>query len=105
MASERFLPQEVIRRKRDGESLADDEIRDLVTAITEEVATEGQVAAFTMAVLLRGMNARECSTLSLAMRDSGDVLSWERAQLHGPVIDKHSSGGGGDCVSLMLAPM
>ena len=54
MASERFLPQEVIRRKRDGESLTDDEIRDLVTAITEEVATEGQVAAFTMAVLLRG---------------------------------------------------
>ena len=105
MASERFLPQEVIRRKRDGESLADDEIRDLVTAITEEVATEGQVAAFTMAVLLRGMDARECSTLSLAMRDSGDVLSWERAQLHGPVIDKHSSGGVGDCVSLMLAPM
>ena len=105
MASERFLPQEVIRRKRDGESLADDEIRDLVTAITEGVATEGQVAAFTMAVLLRGMDARECSTLSLAMRDSGDVLNWERARLRGPVIDKHSSGGVGDCVSLMLAPM
>lgn len=105
MASERFLPQEVIRRKRDGESLADDEIRDLVTAITEDVVTEGQVAAFTMAVLLRGMDARECSTLSLAMRDSGDVLSWDRTRLRGPVIDKHSSGGVGDCVSLMLAPM
>jgi thymidine phosphorylase len=105
MVSERFFPQEVIRRKRDGESLNNGEIQDFVGAITDGLATDGQIAAFGMAVLFRGMDVRECSTLSLAMRDSGDVLNWERARLNGPIIDKHSSGGVGDCVSLMLAPM
>jgi len=105
MANEILLPQEIIRRKRDGKSLADSEISTIVSAITAGSMVDSQIAAFAMAVLFQGMNARECSSFSLAMRDSGNVLNWDRARLNGPVIDKHSSGGVGDCVSLMLAPM
>lgn len=56
-----------------------------------------------MAVFLNGMNVKETTALTLNMRDSGDVLKWK--ELNGPVVDKHSSGGVGDKVSLMLAPM
>ena len=65
--------------------------------------TEGQVAAFAMAVFFRGMSRDERVALTLAMRDSGDVLDW--SDCHGPVLDKHSTGGVGDNVSLMLAPI
>ncbi len=100
-----FLPQEVIRKKRDGQSLSDGEIQDFVAALTNGSASEGQVGAFAMAVFFNSMSAGECAALTLAMRDSGEVLQWDRDRLRGPVIDKHSTGGVGDCVSLMLAPM
>ena len=103
--SEAFLPQEVIRKKRDGLALSGVEIRDFVGALTAGVASEGQVGAFAMAVFFNSMSAEECAALTLAMRDSGEVLQWDRDRLRGPVIDKHSTGGVGDCVSLMLAPM
>jgi len=103
--TETFLPQEVIRKKRDGITLSVDEIRDFVGALTAGVASEGQVGAFAMAVFCNSMSAEECAALTLAMRDSGEVLQWDRERLRGPVIDKHSTGGVGDCVSLMLAPM
>ncbi len=103
--SEVFLPQEVIRKKRDGIALSADEIRDFVGALTTGVTSEGQVGAFAMAVFFNDMAAGECAALTLAMRDSGEVLQWDRDRLRGPVIDKHSTGGVGDCVSLMLAPM
>ena len=96
-----MLPQEVIARKRDGAALAPDEIRFMVRGMTDESISEGQVAAFAMAVLLRGMTIDERVALTLAMRDSGTVLAWD---LPGPVVDKHSTGGVGDNVSLMLAP-
>ena len=64
--------------------------------------SEGQIAALAMAVFLNGMNREEAIALTLAMRDSGDVLDW--SDLNGPVVDKHSTGGVGDNVSLMLAP-
>ncbi len=96
-----MLAQEVIARKRDGAVLSDDEIAFMVAGITTETLSEGQVAAFAMATLLRGMTTGERVALTLAMRDSGDVLAWD---LPGPVVDKHSSGGVGDNVSLMLAP-
>ena len=98
-----MLISEIIRHKRDGRVLAEDEIRAMVAAITDESASEGQVAAFAMAVLLQGMTAQEAATLTQAMRDSGDVFSWP--DLPGPVLDKHSTGGVGDNVSLMLAPI
>ncbi len=97
-----MLPQEIIRKKRDGRSLTGDEVRNFIVGLTDGSISEGQVAAFAMAVFFRGMSADEAVGLTLAMRDSGTVLSWN---LPGPVVDKHSTGGIGDNVSLMLAPM
>jgi thymidine phosphorylase len=100
-----FLPQEIIRRKRDGEVLSADEITAFVRGIADESIGEGQIAAFAMAVYFNGMSTDERVALTLAMRDSGDVLEWQTLDLDGPIIDKHSTGGVGDCVSLMLGPL
>jgi thymidine phosphorylase len=97
-----MLPQEVIRRKRDGAALATQEVQDFISGLTNGTVSEGQVAAFAMAVFFKGMTREEAVGLTLAMRDSGTVLQWD---LPGPVVDKHSSGGIGDNLSLMLAPM
>jgi thymidine phosphorylase len=101
--SERTLPQEIIRQKRDGNALSAAEIAVFIKGLTEGTITEGQVAAFAMAVFFRGMAEEETVALTLAMRDSGRVLDW--SDMDGPVVDKHSTGGVGDNVSLMLAPM
>jgi thymidine phosphorylase len=97
-----MLPQEIIRRKRDGGTLSAEEIRFMVEGLTAGSVTEGQVASFAMAVFFRGMTTDERVALTLAMRDSGTVLDWR--DLPGPALDKHSTGGVGDNVSLMLAP-
>ena len=97
-----MLPQETIRKKRDRQALAPDEIRAFIEGVTDGRVSEGQIAAFTMAVLLNGMSRQEAVALTLAMRDSGDVLDW--SDLGPAVVDKHSTGGVGDNVSLMLAP-
>ncbi len=97
-----MLPQEVIRAKRDGRTLSSAEVKDFISGLTNGTVSEGQVAAFAMAVFFKGMSADEAVGLTLAMRDSGTVLKWD---LSGPVVDKHSTGGIGDNVSLMLAPM
>ena len=97
-----MLPQEVIRSKRDGNALSADEVKEFISGLTNGTVSEGQVAAFAMAVYFKGMSADEAVGLTLAMRDSGTVLKWD---LPGPVVDKHSTGGIGDNVSLMLAPM
>jgi thymidine phosphorylase len=97
-----MLPQEIIRKKRDGSPLTRDEVKGFIAGLTSGDISEGQVAAFAMAVFFRGMSAEEAVGLTLAMRDSGTVLEWD---LPGPVVDKHSTGGIGDNVSLMLAPM
>jgi thymidine phosphorylase len=97
-----MLPQEIIRKKRDGGRVSDEEIAFLVAGLTDGSVTEGQIAAFAMAVFFRGMELAERVALTKAMRDSGTVLAWD---LPGPALDKHSSGGVGDDVSLMLAPM
>ena len=102
---ELFLPQAVIARKRDGEVLEKADIEQFVTALTQDRLSDAQVGAFAMAVFLKSMTTDECAALTLAMRDSGVVLEWDRDRLSGPIIDKHSTGGVGDCVSLMLAPM
>jgi thymidine phosphorylase len=98
-----MLAQEFIRRKRDGKELAPADIADFVAGLTSGGVSEGQVAAFAMAVFLRGMARVEAVALTEAMRDSGTVLDWR--DLGRPVVDKHSTGGVGDNVSLMLAPM
>ena len=97
------IPQEIIRAKRDGKVLADDDITAFIAGLANDQVTEGQAAAFAMAVYFNGMNIAERVALTRAMRDSGAVLRWD--DMPGPVIDKHSTGGVGDTVSLMLAPM
>ena len=97
-----WLPQEVIRRKSAGLTLSDSDIQRFVRGITDNSIGEGQIAAFAMAVMLKGMTVQERVALALAMRDSGQVMSWN---LPGPVVDKHSTGGVGDMVSLPLAPL
>jgi thymidine phosphorylase len=97
-----MLPQEIIRKKRDGAELSSEEISFIVEGLTSGAVTEGQVAAFAMTVFFKGMVMRERVALTLAMRDSGRVMSW--SDMPGPVLDKHSTGGVGDTVSLMLAP-
>jgi thymidine phosphorylase len=98
-----MLPQEIIRKKRDGTRLTKAEIEAFVTGLADGSFTEGQVAALAMAIFLNGMEREEAVALTLAMRDSGDVLDW--SDLPGPATDKHSTGGVGDNVSLMLAPI
>lgn len=94
---------ELIRKKRDGETLSDGEIQALVRGISDHSISDAQIAAFTMAVWFRGMGVAEQSALTLAMRDSGTTLVWRG--MNGPVLDKHSTGGVGDLVSLLLGPM
>ena len=100
-----MLPQEIIRKKRDGGTLSEAEIGFMIDGLTKNTVSEGQVAAFAMAVFFRGMEMPERIALTLAMRNSGTVLDWKGLGLPGPVIDKHSTGGIGDKVSLMLAPI
>ena len=100
-----FLPQEVIRRKREGEVLREEEIREFIQGVTDDTVSEGQVAALAMAIFFQGMNIDERVALTCAMRDSGGVLDWSSENLDGPILDKHSTGGVGDVVSLMLGPM
>lgn len=97
-----MLPQEIIRAKRDGKALSADDIASFVQGMVSGAVSEGQVAAFAMAVYFKGMTTDEAVALTTTMRDSGAVLHWD---LPGPVLDKHSTGGVGDTVSLMLAPM
>jgi thymidine phosphorylase len=100
-----MLPQEIIRRKRDGHELSPEEIAFIVRGIHDGGLSEGQVAAFAMAVFFRGMTTAEQVALMLGLARSGVTLEWKSLALPGPVIDKHSSGGVGDKVSLMLAPI
>jgi thymidine phosphorylase len=99
------LAQEIIRRKRDGKRLDGTAIEALIGAIADGTLGEAQIAAFAMAVFLRGMDADECVGLTRSMAHSGEVLDWRGAALDGPVLDKHSTGGVGDKVSLILAPL
>lgn len=100
-----MLPQEIIRKKRDGQNITDDEIGFMVRGLKDESISEGQIAAFAMAVFFQGMSMDERIALTREMTRSGDVLEWRSLDLPGPVVDKHSTGGVGDKVSLMLAPI
>jgi len=99
-----YIP-DLIRIKRDGGELDEEQIRSLVTGIADGSVSDAQVGALAMAIVLNGMTAAERIALTGAMRDSGDVLDWSDAGLPGPALDKHSTGGVGDKVSLLLAPI
>ena len=98
-----MLAQEIIRTKREGLALSVPQIECFVRGLVDGSWSEGQVAALAMAIFLRGMGREECVALTHAMVHSGRVMTWP--DMPGPVLDKHSSGGVGDKVSLMLAPL
>jgi thymidine phosphorylase len=100
-----WLPQELIRAKRDGGTLGDEAVQAFVQGLVDGSWSDAQVGAFAMAVVLRGMDTAETVALTAAMTRSGEILRWDDAGLPGPVIDKHSTGGVGDKVSLLLAPL
>lgn len=91
----------ILAKKRDGTTLNAEELRWFAAGLASGHVSDAQAGAFAMATLLNGMSDDERVGLTLAMRDSGDVQSWH---LPGPVLDKHSTGGIGDNVSLILAP-
>ncbi|MFJ5161200.1 thymidine phosphorylase [Pantoea sp. NPDC088449] len=100
-----FLPQEIIRKKRDGQALSEAEIRFFINGVRDNSVSEGQIAALAMTIYFHDMTLEERVALTMAMRDSGTVLNWKSLNLNGPIVDKHSTGGVGDVTSLMLGPM
>ncbi len=97
--------EELLRRKRDGGRLSRAELESIVAGLADGSLSDAQAAAFAMAVWFSGMTPGERADFTLAMRDSGTVLDWRAESLPGPVLDKHSTGGVGDLVSLPLGPM
>ncbi|MFO1515574.1 MAG: thymidine phosphorylase [Lysobacterales bacterium] len=93
----------LIRAKREGHRLDGAQWRELARGIASGDWSEGQIGAFAMAVAWRGLDEAECRDFTFALRDSGQRLDWR--DLPGPVLDKHSTGGVGDGVSLALAPL
>ena len=100
-----MLAQEVIRSKREGTILTIKEIDFFIRGLMDGSITEGQIAAFAMAIYFQGMEQKECIALTRSLQYSGTTLNWQKMGLNGPVLDKHSTGGVGDKVSIMLAPM
>lgn len=99
----KFTAVELIERKRDGLALSPDRIKWLIAAFTSGEVTDYQMAAMAMAVYLRGLDSRELSTWTDAMLHSGETL--DLSELRGPKVDKHSTGGVGDKVTIPLLPM
>lgn len=93
----------LLRVKREGGRLSAGQLHEVAQGIGSGRWSEGQVGAFAMAVALHGMDAQECGDFTLALRDSGRSLDWN--DLPGPALDKHSTGGVGDGVSIALAPL
>jgi thymidine phosphorylase len=97
------LTNELIARKRDGLNLSSAEIGRFVSGVTDGSVSDAQIAALVMAIWFQGMDVNEQRDLTFAMRSSGEILSWEG--LDGPILDKHSTGGVGDLVSLVTGPL
>lgn len=93
--------RQIIAHLRDGKTPTREELNWFAQGLADQSVSDAQAGAFAMAALLRGLGEEGRVALTLAMRDSGDVLHWN---LDKPVLDKHSTGGVGDCVSLVLAP-
>ena len=100
-----MLFTDVIRKKRDGGELGDDQIQFFVDGLADESLPAEQVSSLAMAIFLNSMSFNEAAKLTMAMAASGTVLEWDSQAYQGPVVDKHSTGGVGDKVSFMLAPI
>jgi pyrimidine-nucleoside phosphorylase len=97
-----MLAVQLVRKKRDGGALDDEEIRAFIAGVTDGSIPDYQVAAMTMAIFFRGLDERELATWADAMTRSGDVI--DLSAIARPKIDKHSTGGVGDKISIPLAP-
>jgi thymidine phosphorylase len=100
-----MLFTDIIRKKRDGDELSAEEIAFFVAGLADGSIPKEQVAALAMAVCLNSMTAEEAGRLTMDMAASGTMLEWQGENLDGPVVDKHSTGGVGDKVSFLLAPI
>ena len=100
-----MLFTDVIRTKRDGDALSDEQIEFFVDGLADSSIPAEQVSSLAMAIFLNSMTFDEAAKLTLAMSASGTVLDWSDAGIDGPVVDKHSTGGVGDKVSFLLAPI
>ena len=94
---------ELIKKKRDGDALAPDEIKFLINQYTADNIPDYQFSALLMAILLNGMNVKETSALTNSMLNSGKIINI--SSLRGAKIDKHSTGGVGDKTSLIITPI
>lgn len=95
----------IIARLRQRDVPSGEELRWFAQGLADGTVSDAQAGAFAMAVCMGGLGPEGRAALALAMRDSGEVLRWDLARgIDGPVIDKHSTGGVGDCTSLLLAP-
>ena len=94
---------EIIAKKREADALSTDEIRWIVNAFVSGEVPDYQMAAFSMAICIQGMREEEVYALAMAMLESGTTLEWPADDR--PLVDKHSTGGVGDKVSLVLAPL
>ena len=100
-----MLFTDIIRKKRDGGELTPEQIAFFVNGLADGSIPAEQVSALAMAVFLNSMSAEEAGRLTLMMAASGSMLEWQQEGLDGPVVDKHSTGGVGDKVSFLLAPI
>ena len=100
-----MLFTDVIRTKRDGGSLSREQIQFFVDGLADSSLPAEQVSSLAMAIFLNSMSFEEAGILTSAMASSGTVLDWKKENLGGPVVDKHSTGGVGDKVSFLLAPI
>jgi len=100
-----MLFTDVIREKRDGGELSDEQIQFFVDGLADESLPAEQVSSLAMAIFLNSMSFDEAAKLTMAMAASGTVLEWDSQDYGGPIVDKHSTGGVGDKVSFMLAPI
>ena len=98
-----MLPQWIIEKKRDGLTLTEEEIRFFIDGYAKGTLPDYQMAAMAMAIFIRGMNPKEIAVLTDAMMRSGDLIN--TSSIKKPKVDKHSTGGIGDKVSLVLAPL
>ena len=94
---------DILRVKRDSKSLSKDALYKFASGIADGTVTDYQASAFLMASYINGLNSQETLALTMAMRDSGTIVQWDKSL--SPLADKHSTGGVGDKMSLVLAPL
>ena len=100
-----MIPQEIIRKKREKKILTNQEIETFVKGLTDNSFSDSHIAAMSMAIYLNGMNVEETVNLTKSMTNSVNILNWKGGVEDSFICDKHSTGGVGDKVSLLLAPI